>query len=324
MKSRNLISLFASLILLLLGGPVALAQTIPPAEEPFVQVGEQGVVDGRVFIVQAYADGPAWVVIHADADGKPGPVIGHAALQEGANREIVVEVDVDAVTPLLHAMLHVDEGVVGTYEFPGPDVPMTIGENIVMAMFSAAPPEAPEADAEAEAEAAEATETPVAEEEAEAEAMATPEAEEETAEAATETEAAAETPAPDEESAEESAAAEAAPTETPEAEEEAEAEAATEAEAAAETPVAEEEAAAEAEAAEAEATPVAEEEVAEEGVAEEEAEAAQAMAAPAEAKGAEPTSLPTTGAGAPLPLILGALGVVVSALGGSVFFSRRR
>ena len=96
-------------------------------------------------IVKATVGGPAWVVIHADADGKPGPVIGHAPLVEGANTDVVVEIDEDAATPVLHAMLHVDEGVVGTYEFPGPDGPLKVGDAIVMARFSAAPVVVPEA-----------------------------------------------------------------------------------------------------------------------------------------------------------------------------------
>ena len=42
------------------------------------------------------------------------------------NSNVVVEIDAEAATPILHAMLHVDEGEVGTYEFPGPDVPVTV------------------------------------------------------------------------------------------------------------------------------------------------------------------------------------------------------
>lgn len=177
MKSRHLIrhllGLTALLILLFSFGPVAWAQTTTQGaeEDPFIQVSEQGIVDGRVLIVQTFTNAPAWVVIHADADGKPGPVIGHAALETGLNTDVVVDIDVEAATPLLHAMLHVDEGVVGTYEFPGADVPMTLAENIVMAMFSAAPPVAPEAtptaiaeeETAAEAQAAEATPAPAEE-----------------------------------------------------------------------------------------------------------------------------------------------------------------
>lgn len=208
MKSRHLIrhllGLTALLILLFSFGPVAWAQTTTQGaeEDPFIQVSEQGIVDGRVLIVQTFTNAPAWVVIHADADGKPGPVIGHAALETGLNTDVVVEIDVEAATPLLHAMLHVDEGVVGTYEFPGPDVPMTLDDNIVMAIFSAAPPLAPEAtptaiaEEETAAEAAEATPVPAEEAPAEEAQAAEP-----TAPAEEETEAAAATAAPAEEAA---------------------------------------------------------------------------------------------------------------------------
>ena len=141
MKARQLISLIVSISMFFVFGTVALAQTYTPD----VQVAETGIVDGAVTIAQATIGGPGWVVVHADADGKPGPVIGQAPLTEGVNTDVVVDIDADAATPILHAMLHVDEGEVGTYEFPGPDGPVKIGDAIVMARFSAAPVVAPAA-----------------------------------------------------------------------------------------------------------------------------------------------------------------------------------
>jgi hypothetical protein len=117
-------------------GSVAVAQT---TYTPNVQVAGTGIVDGAVTMVRVTVPGPGWVVIHADADGKPGPVIGYAPVVEGETFDVVVDIDVDAATPILHAMLHVDAGKVGVYEFPGPDGPMKIGDSIVMALFSAAP-----------------------------------------------------------------------------------------------------------------------------------------------------------------------------------------
>jgi uncharacterized surface protein with fasciclin (FAS1) repeats len=110
---------------------VAIAQA-----EPAVSTGDQPVVDGAVTIESVTSRGPGWLAIHADADGKPGPVIGWTAVDDGENSEVVVEIDPAAATPVLHAMLHVDEGVVGTYEFPGPDVPAQVGDAIVMVPFS--------------------------------------------------------------------------------------------------------------------------------------------------------------------------------------------
>ncbi len=135
MKVRQLISLVVAIAMFCVLGSVALAQTYTPN----VQVAGTGIVDGTVTMVRVTVAGPAWVVIHADADGKPGPVIGHAPVVEGENENVVVAIDEAAATPLLHAMLHVDAGVVGVYEFPGPDAPLKIGDDIVMAMFSALP-----------------------------------------------------------------------------------------------------------------------------------------------------------------------------------------
>ncbi len=138
MKTRQLISLVVAISMFFVLGSVALAQTVTPVT-PNVQVAGTGIVDGTVTMVRVVVAGPGWVVIHADADGKPGPVIGHAPVVEGENPNVVVNIDTDAATPLLHAMLHVDAGVVGVFEYPGPDVPMKIGDNIVMAIFSASP-----------------------------------------------------------------------------------------------------------------------------------------------------------------------------------------
>jgi hypothetical protein len=123
-------------ILLFIFGSVAMAQPYTPN----VQVSDKGIVDDAVIIVRATVAGPAWAVIHADADGQPGPVIGQASLTEGDNFTVTVPIDPVAATPLLHAMLHVDAGTVGVFEFPGPDEPIQIGDNIVMARFSALPP----------------------------------------------------------------------------------------------------------------------------------------------------------------------------------------
>lgn len=139
MRSRFFFSLVVSFGLLFAFGSVVVAQTWTPD----VQVDDDGVVNGTVFITRATVEGPAWVVIHADDGGNPGPVIGHAPLAAGENLQVVVEVESEAVTPVLHAMLHVDAGETGVFEFPGDDVPITIGEDIVMAQFSAAPPVLP-------------------------------------------------------------------------------------------------------------------------------------------------------------------------------------
>ena len=102
---------------------------------PSVSVGDQAVLDSRVTIAEVVSRGPGWLVIHLNADGKPGAVIGYAAVKDGTNRDVVVEVDGKRAVGDLFAMLHTDAGTVGTYEFPGPDVPVMAAGGMVNVPF---------------------------------------------------------------------------------------------------------------------------------------------------------------------------------------------
>jgi len=100
------------------------APTAASSAEAFVVVSDQDASGGQVRIDEVETSGPAWVVIHTDSNGGPGPVIGYAAVPGGASTDVVVDIDSGDATPVLFAMLHTDAGVVGTYEFPGADVPL--------------------------------------------------------------------------------------------------------------------------------------------------------------------------------------------------------
>lgn len=102
---------------------------------PSVTVNDQPIVNGTVTIAQVVSDGPGWLVVHAQKDGKPGPVLGHSAVSDGENTNVVVEIDVSGATETLYAMLHADAGIVGTYEFPGADAPVKVGGKIVTPPF---------------------------------------------------------------------------------------------------------------------------------------------------------------------------------------------
>jgi plastocyanin/glucose/arabinose dehydrogenase len=111
--------------------------TAPTAEapSPAVTVSDQELSEGTVTIAAVTAAEPGWIVVHADEDGGPGPVIGFAPVSAGENENVVVEVDEAGATDTLHAMLHVDAGVAGEYEFPGEDGPVTVDGNVVMQPF---------------------------------------------------------------------------------------------------------------------------------------------------------------------------------------------
>nr|WP_290669426.1 hypothetical protein [Ardenticatena sp.] len=110
----------------------AMAQTTPT-----VEVSDQ-VTDGTTVIVdRVVSDGQGWIVIHQDADGKPGPIMGFAQVQDGENTSVAVTLTTPATDgQKLWAMLHTDAGEMGTWEFPdGPDAPVKIDDAIVMAPF---------------------------------------------------------------------------------------------------------------------------------------------------------------------------------------------
>lgn len=100
-----------------------------------VSVADQKAVKGSVFVGEVLSNGPGWLVIHADKNGAPGPVIGFAAVSEGLVKNLAVKIDESKATGILYAMLHTDAGKVGTYEFPGPDVPVMVDEKMVSPAF---------------------------------------------------------------------------------------------------------------------------------------------------------------------------------------------
>jgi hypothetical protein len=94
---------------------------VPP--QPFtvgaiVAFDQQPVAD-TVTIASVIMPAVGFVVIHADNGGQPGPVIGFASVGAGTTAPVIVPIDTAAATPVLFAMLHVDDGQTGVYEFDG-------------------------------------------------------------------------------------------------------------------------------------------------------------------------------------------------------------
>ena len=108
------------------------------AKSPSIEVSDQSIDGGTVTIDRAVMTQPGWIVIHQQKDGKPGPVLGHAAVDKGTNRNVTVEIDADNATDTIYAMLHVDSGEMGRYEFPGGDPPVKKNGSVVVVPFSVA------------------------------------------------------------------------------------------------------------------------------------------------------------------------------------------
>lgn len=109
---------------------------------PQMIVPDQTVTDS-VTAPLVVSDGPGWLVIHAASEeGSPGPVIGYAAVSEGVNTDVVVEIDAEGLTRVVFPMLHVDTGEEGVYEFgevEGADGPVRVGENVLVFPIDAGP-----------------------------------------------------------------------------------------------------------------------------------------------------------------------------------------
>jgi len=99
---------------------------LPPSP---VIVKDQAIKDGTVTVEKATSSGPGWISIRVQADGSPGEVIGYAAVKDGENSNVVVTLtDAKKATTTLYAALHKDKGTAGKFEFPSPDVTVTIGD----------------------------------------------------------------------------------------------------------------------------------------------------------------------------------------------------
>jgi predicted lipoprotein with Yx(FWY)xxD motif len=102
---------------------------------PSVKVADQAIANDAVTIAEVSSKGPGWIVIHADKNGAPGPVLGYTAVKDGANKDVVVKLAAEGRTETLYAMLHTDAGAVGTYEFPGADGPVSVDGKVVTPAF---------------------------------------------------------------------------------------------------------------------------------------------------------------------------------------------
>ncbi len=95
--------------------------------------------------VESPVDG--FVVIHEDSGGMPGAILGFAAVAAGVSTDVSVELDRPVTDgERLHAMLHFDAGVLGTFE-AGTDLPATLmGATVTDSGVAAVPAGTPAAE----------------------------------------------------------------------------------------------------------------------------------------------------------------------------------
>ncbi|MCL1600015.1 MAG: hypothetical protein M3112_00590 [Actinomycetia bacterium] len=119
---------------------VAIDVVVLPSTAPSALEADEQTSDGATIIVKI-ADLPAngFIAVHADADGSPGPVIGHSdLLQAGENKDVVITLDEGlGASGVVWPMIHIDMDGDGEYTFMPPDnavdVPgITADENVAV------------------------------------------------------------------------------------------------------------------------------------------------------------------------------------------------
>jgi hypothetical protein len=95
---------------------------------PDLFVLDQPIVDGKFEVERATSNGPGWLVVYFDDGGQPGLIIGYAALADGVNEQVTVEVLHTAVTNPLHIRLHEDTEPGDAFDFPRVDPPVMYQE----------------------------------------------------------------------------------------------------------------------------------------------------------------------------------------------------
>lgn len=104
---------------------------------PDVKVSDQTYDGKSVVVADVISNGPGWMVIHSQSNGVVGPVVGVTHVNSGENKDVIVKVDPAKTTGVMYAMLHEDKGKVGTYEYPGPDIPTSVNGKMLTPPFMA-------------------------------------------------------------------------------------------------------------------------------------------------------------------------------------------
>lgn len=117
-----------------------------------IAVRQQDTNTGQIIVDSVAAAEDGWLVIYFGDKLDPLTIAGFAPVHKGVNTDVKVDVNRELVDPYptLWAVLHVDKGVIGTFEWPGADTPVWEGGKPVMAAFGtqaapviAAAPQAP-------------------------------------------------------------------------------------------------------------------------------------------------------------------------------------
>lgn len=111
---------------------------------PAVEAADQDVSGGTVTATKVVAPANGWLVVHrTDAEMKPGPVVGYAALKEGENMDVAAILQEDVASgDMLMLMVHGEDGGMstGVFEYTlgaKEDGPIRVDDQLVMTVVTA-------------------------------------------------------------------------------------------------------------------------------------------------------------------------------------------
>ncbi len=100
-----------------------------------LEVTDQALIENKVVVSRVLVSKRGWLVIHGDVAGHPGPILGKVPLKVGEYTNLAVTLIVPPKTQKLWAMLHIDEGKPGVYDFEI-DGPLEQDGSVVAQPFS--------------------------------------------------------------------------------------------------------------------------------------------------------------------------------------------
>lgn len=100
--------------------------------KPGIEIQQTQLAANTYLVVYSVkSDRPAWVVFHKDDNGSAGAILQYIFVDSGTHRIVRTEVLGKMRAEQVHVMLHEDLGTIGLFEFPGPDGPTLVDNEIV-------------------------------------------------------------------------------------------------------------------------------------------------------------------------------------------------
>jgi hypothetical protein len=105
---------------------------VASADNAQLEIAEDQAGAAELVVDRVLTPGDAWIVVHADEDGKPGMRVGLAHLDRGESTDVKVKLE-GLTTPKVIVAVHADKGEAGTFDFDmmnkemSPDRPYFVG-----------------------------------------------------------------------------------------------------------------------------------------------------------------------------------------------------